>query len=283
MLWVGALQIMLDKGKELDWFHSPQIVALAVVAVVGFAFFLIWELTDEHPVVDLRLFKRRNFWTGTLTMSVGYGLFFGNVVLLPLWLQQYMGYTATDAGMVMAPVGLLAIMLLADRRQARCSKVDPRRYATFAFLVFALVLWMRSRLQHAGRLRDHHDPDHHPGRGDGLLLHPAGDDHAVGPRRRTASPAASGLSQLRAHHRRRDRHLDRDDAVGEPRGAAPRAAGRVGQQRQRRRDRRMNRLGRRRPHAEQALAQINRMVDQQAFMLAANDVFSALGRAVPDA
>ena len=67
----------------------------AVVAVVGFAFFLVWELTEEHPIVDLRLFARRNFLMGTLALSVAYGLFFGNVVLLPLWLQQYMGYTAT--------------------------------------------------------------------------------------------------------------------------------------------------------------------------------------------
>ena len=66
-----------------------------VVAVVGFAFFLIWELTDKHPVVDLSLFKRRNFWSGAFATAVAYGLFFGNVVLLPLWLQQFMGYTAT--------------------------------------------------------------------------------------------------------------------------------------------------------------------------------------------
>ena len=144
VLWIGALQVMLDKGKELDWFHSGQIVTLALVAVVGFVVFLIWELTEEHPIVDLTLFARRNFWTGTLTMSLGYGLFFGNVVLLPLWLQQYMGYTATDAGMVMAPVGLLAIFFspLVGKNVGR---VDPRIFATLSFLVFALVLWMRSR------------------------------------------------------------------------------------------------------------------------------------------
>ncbi|MBS0341704.1 MAG: DHA2 family efflux MFS transporter permease subunit, partial [Proteobacteria bacterium] len=111
VLWVGSLQLMLDKGKELDWFHSAQIVVLAVTAVVGFAFFLVWELTEKHPVVDLSLFKRRNFWTGAVATAIAYGLFFGNVVLLPLWLQQFMGYTATQAGMAMAPVGLLAIVL----------------------------------------------------------------------------------------------------------------------------------------------------------------------------
>ena len=128
VLWIGCLQVMLDLGKEYDWFSSPTIVALAVVAVVGLAFFLIWELTDKHPVVDLRLFARRNFWAGTLSVSVGYGLFFGNVVILPLWLQQFMGYTATEAGMVMAPVGLLAIGCRPSwaRRSARSIRASTR-------------------------------------------------------------------------------------------------------------------------------------------------------------
>ncbi len=134
---------MIDKGKELDWFASGQIVALAVVAVVGFAFFLAWELTDHHPIVNLRLFARRNFALGTVSLAVAYGLFFGNVVLLPLWLQQYMGYTATLAGMAMAPVGLFAI-LLSPWVGKNVSRIDPRKLATVAFVVFALVLWMRS-------------------------------------------------------------------------------------------------------------------------------------------
>src|SRR6478672_1574773 len=130
VVWIAALQMMLDLGKERDWFHSALIVTLAVVAVVGFAFFLVWELTDDHPVVDLRLFARRNFWAGTLATSFAYGLFFGNVVLLPLWLQQFMGYTATDAGMIMAPVGIMA-MLLSPLVGKTVAKVDPRRYVTF--------------------------------------------------------------------------------------------------------------------------------------------------------
>ncbi|HJW11210.1 MAG TPA: DHA2 family efflux MFS transporter permease subunit, partial [Albitalea sp.] len=144
VLWVGALQIMIDKGKELDWFASGQIVTLAIVAVVGFLFFLAWELTETHPIVDLRLFVQRNFLLGTLALSLGYGLFFGNVVLLPLWLQQYMGYTATWAGMAMAPVGVLAIML-SPWVGKNISRIDPRRLATVAFVGFGIVLWMRSR------------------------------------------------------------------------------------------------------------------------------------------
>src|SRR5713101_3319111 len=143
VLWVGALQVLLDKGKDLDWFNSGQIVTLAIVAVVGLTLFVVWELTDKHPVVDLRLFARRNFWTSTLAMSLAYGAFFGNVVLLPLWLQQYMGYTATLAGMVLAPVGVLAI-LLTPLVGKNVHRVDPRLFATTAFLVFAVVLLMRS-------------------------------------------------------------------------------------------------------------------------------------------
>jgi MFS transporter, DHA2 family, multidrug resistance protein len=143
VLWVGALQIMLDKGKELEWFESGEIVALGLAALVGFVVFVVWELTAEHPVVDLRLFARRNFVTGTVATSVGYGLFFGNVVLLPLWLQQFMGYTASAAGMAVAPVGLLAI-LLSPLVGKNVAKVDPRRFATMAFLGFAFVLWLRS-------------------------------------------------------------------------------------------------------------------------------------------
>lgn len=144
VIWVGALQIMLDKGKELDWFASGQIVLLTIVAVVGFAFFIAWELTEEHPIVDLSLFARRNFLVGTVALALGYGTFFGNVVLLPLWLQQYMGYTATLAGFVLAPVGLFAI-LLSPVVGKKVGSSDPRLLATVAFVVFALVLWMRAQ------------------------------------------------------------------------------------------------------------------------------------------
>src|SRR2546425_789428 len=112
-LGVGSLQIMLDRGKDLDWFASGAIVALAALALVALAFFVAWELTDRQPAVDLTLFARRNFTAGTAALCLGFCAYFGNIVLLPLWLQTQMGYTATWAGLASAPVGLLPIALVA--------------------------------------------------------------------------------------------------------------------------------------------------------------------------
>jgi DHA2 family multidrug resistance protein len=143
VLWVGALQLMVDQGKEQDWFGSTEIVVLALVAAIGLAYFLVWELTHPQPLVDLRFFARRHFTVGVAALSVAYGLFFGNVVLLPLWLQQWMGYTATWAGIATAPVGLLAIAL-SPWVGRHVHRIDPRWLATVSFAGFAFVLWLRS-------------------------------------------------------------------------------------------------------------------------------------------
>lgn len=144
VVWVGCLQVMLDKGKELDWFSSPETVILGLTAAIAFAVFVIWETTHEHPIVDLSLFKGRNFSIGTLALSLGYGVFFANLVLLPLWLQQFAGYTATWAGIVSAPVGILAL-LLSPLVGKHIGRFDVRWLASFAFLVFAVVCWLRSQ------------------------------------------------------------------------------------------------------------------------------------------
>jgi MFS transporter, DHA2 family, multidrug resistance protein len=143
VVWVGALQILLDKGNELDWFGSPVIFGLAVVALLGLALFVVWELTEAHPIVDLRLFKIRNFRAGTMAVSLGYSIFFGNVVLLPLWLQTQMGYTSTWAGLVVAPYGVLAF-LLSPAVGRNLGRVDPRLFATAAFLIFAVSSFCRA-------------------------------------------------------------------------------------------------------------------------------------------
>jgi MFS transporter, DHA2 family, multidrug resistance protein len=144
-VWVGALQIMLDKGKDLDWFQSTPIVVLALVTVIGFAAWLIWELTDSAPIVDLSLFKSRSFALGTLALCLGYAVFFGNVVLMPLWLQEQIGYTATWAGLVAAPSGVVAVLLspLIGRLMAR---YDARWFASASFLFFGISYLMRARL-----------------------------------------------------------------------------------------------------------------------------------------
>ncbi|MEX3901814.1 EmrB/QacA family drug resistance transporter, partial [Paraburkholderia sp. BR10954] len=94
---------------DLDWFSSPVIWALTIVAVVSFLFFLIWELTEEKPIVNLRLFARRNFLGGTIAISVAYAIFFANLVILPQWIQGFLGYRAVDAGLVTAPLGIFAV------------------------------------------------------------------------------------------------------------------------------------------------------------------------------
>lgn len=141
VVWVGALQLMLDEGKELDWFESNTIVALAVVALIGFAAFLIWELTDDHPVVDLSVFRHRGFTASALTLSLGFAAFFAANVLTPLWLQSFMGYTATAAGRTTAWSGITAL-LMGPLAAALVAKVDARKIAFVAiFWLGAITLW----------------------------------------------------------------------------------------------------------------------------------------------
>jgi DHA2 family multidrug resistance protein len=135
VLWVGSLQLMLDEGKDLDWFASYEIVALAVIAVVGFAAFLIWEWDAKAPVVDLWVFRHRGFTASVVTMSLAFGAFFGATVLTPLWLQGVMGYSATQAGYVTALSGVLAVAVAPVAAQLS-ARLDPRK------LVFLGVMWM---------------------------------------------------------------------------------------------------------------------------------------------
>ncbi|AWV04513.1 EmrB/QacA family drug resistance transporter [Burkholderia sp. JP2-270] len=143
VVWVASLQIMLDKGKDLDWFNSPVICALAVIAAISFLFFLIWEFTEKNPIVDIRLFAVRNFRGGTIAISVAYAVFFSNLVILPQWIQGYLGYRSVDAGLVTAPLGIFAV-LLAPVMAKIMPKSDARVLATLAFLGFSGVFFMRS-------------------------------------------------------------------------------------------------------------------------------------------
>ncbi|MBA3942758.1 MAG: MFS transporter, partial [Sphingopyxis sp.] len=132
---VGAFQIMLDTGREHDWFGSTWIVGLAIVAAISFAAFVIWELTDANPVVNLRIFRFRGFSFATMAISLGFGAFFAQVVLTPLWLQQVAGYTATQTGFIVAWLGVFAV-LLSPVAAGLITKIDVR------ITISAGILWM---------------------------------------------------------------------------------------------------------------------------------------------
>ncbi|OYU43583.1 MAG: MFS transporter, partial [Burkholderiales bacterium PBB4] len=239
----------------------------------GFAFFVPWELTDDHPVVDLRLLKIRNFWTGTVSMAVAYSLFMGNIVLLPLWLQQFMGYTSIEAGMMLAPVGLFAI-LLSPLVGKNVSKFDPRALTTFAFLVFALVLYLRSGFNTLADYQTIMLPTVVQGIAVAFFFIPLSVITLGGlPPERI--PSASGLSsfarmvggsfgtsiaitvwQDRAalHHAQLAESIHSGNQAATGALAGLQASG---------------------MSYEQALASVNRLIDQQAYMLAASDVFIA--------
>ena len=141
VVWVGALQIMLDEGRNKDWFASPEIRVLAVVALIGFLCFVIWDLTEKNPIVDLKIFRHRGFLGAALTYAVGYGAFFASIVILPLWEQSNMGYTATWAGYATGIMGILAVVSAPFVGKA-CEKMDPRLIVCTGILGIAgIMLW----------------------------------------------------------------------------------------------------------------------------------------------
>jgi MFS transporter, DHA2 family, multidrug resistance protein len=143
VIWVGALQIMLDLGRDRDWFHSTFIVSLAIIAFVGFLAFLIWELTEENPAVDLRVFRHRGFSASVIALAMTYGTFFSAVVVTPQWLQGAMGYTAQWSGFVTAWQGLLAVVFstIVGRLTGR---FDPRALVSFGMTWMAATIFVRA-------------------------------------------------------------------------------------------------------------------------------------------
>ena len=143
VIWVGALQIMLDIGRTHGWFGSGDVVALACIAGIGFAFFIVWELTAEQPVVDLRVFRHRGFSSATFALAVFYGTLFASTVITPQWLQTFMGYTAASAGYVLAWQGVFAVVMapLVGRMSGR---VDARILVTIGTLWLCFTAILRS-------------------------------------------------------------------------------------------------------------------------------------------
>jgi DHA2 family multidrug resistance protein len=143
LIWVGSLQVMLDTGREKDWFSNDMIVAEAITAVVFFVLFVIWELTDQHPVVDLRVMRHRGFTVGSSLIGLGFFGMMSALTVVPLWLQTNLGFTATWSGSVSATVGILAFAS-APIVAKLIGKTDPRRLVFAGFLWLALVNYLRS-------------------------------------------------------------------------------------------------------------------------------------------
>jgi DHA2 family multidrug resistance protein len=145
-LGLGTLEVVLDKGQEDDWFHAPIIVWFSIIAVVSLVSFVVWEWKQAHPVVDVRMFKSRNFAASNIMMFVLGVSLFGTTVLLPQFTQVMMGYTAEQAGMALSPGGFVVILLL-PLVGTLVSRVDPRLLIAFGFSVLsASMFYMTTHL-----------------------------------------------------------------------------------------------------------------------------------------
>ncbi|CAM5494939.1 Putative multidrug resistance protein MdtD [Rhodanobacter lindaniclasticus] len=224
IIGVGALQIVLDKGNDADSFNSNFIIITSIVSAIAIAIFLIWELTDPDPIVNLRLYRHRNFTTGTLAMVLGYAAFFSIALLVPLWLQQNVGYTTTWAGFATAPIGVLPVLLTFFVGKY-ATRMDLRLLAAASFLVMGATCFMRSDFYlqidfyHVAMVQLLR-------RGRGAVLHAHADDPAV------RSAAERDRRRLRivdlpAHPGRQFLRLDHHADVDPRRGQPPRTTGRA--------------------------------------------------------
>jgi MFS transporter, DHA2 family, multidrug resistance protein len=135
-IWIAALQFVLDRGQQQDWFASDEILGLAVLSAVTFVVFVVHELAVEHPLVNLRVLANRNFTSGLILITVLGGVLYGTTASLPLYLQTLMGYPALQAGLVLSPRGIAAFFMsmVAGRF---LGKVDGRFFIAFGFCVLA--------------------------------------------------------------------------------------------------------------------------------------------------
>lgn len=135
VIWVGCLQIILDIGRNHDWFGDPLIVALAVTSAIAFLIFVIWELTEDNPMVDLRILRHRGLSVSLAVLAISFGAYFAGFVIIPQWQQAWLGYTATQAG-YSSSFTAIAGLLTAPIVVMLLPRLDPR------LLVSAGIVWL---------------------------------------------------------------------------------------------------------------------------------------------
>jgi MFS transporter, DHA2 family, multidrug resistance protein len=143
VVWVGALQILLDNGQKYDWFQSSFILASGLIAGISFLAFVAWELTDKNPIVNLRIFHDRTFAVAVLVLFLALGGFAAMLIIIPLWLQTNLGYTATSAGEIIALTAVLG-MVSAPIVGKLMGKVDPRALICVGVLIMSAACFYRT-------------------------------------------------------------------------------------------------------------------------------------------
>ena len=142
---LGCLEITADRGERESWFASPMIVTTAIVAAVCLFALVVWELGQRDPVVDVKLFKHRNFSMTLIVMMITGLILFGTTQLIPQMLQQVMGYSALDAGLAMT-VGGIATLVCVPIAGVLSSKMDVRILLITAFMLQVAALWYMAHL-----------------------------------------------------------------------------------------------------------------------------------------
>src|SRR5689334_2956130 len=147
---IGALQYVLDRGQEVDWFANTGIMALSVVSGVTLLILIIHEWTTEHPIIDLRVFKERSYATGVFMMTMLGFVLYGSMVLLPVMLQTLLGYPSMQAGIAMAPRGMGSLVMM-PIVGVLTGMVDVRKLLALGFGIAGLTLiWLGSLNLNAG-------------------------------------------------------------------------------------------------------------------------------------
>lgn len=144
VVWVAAIQIVLDHGRQYEWFASPFIVTLTVVSVIAFLAFMIWELTEKHPIIDLSVFRYRSFNVIVLVMVLSYGAATAGSLMIYLWLQtSSLQYDATTAGYVAAITGIPGL-ITGPLVAMMTRRVDIRVLASMGLFLTAISLVLRT-------------------------------------------------------------------------------------------------------------------------------------------
>lgn len=137
---IGALQVVLDRGQQDDWFGSRFITTLSIVSAVGLVSLIVWELYHRHPVIDIRLYKNFNFAASNLMMFMLGVVYFSSLVMVPQFLQTLLGYTAELAGLVLSASGVVLLLGMPVVGQLT-TKVPTKYLIAFGWLCLAASMY----------------------------------------------------------------------------------------------------------------------------------------------